>query len=106
MVLYTGHIIKNTGNTEMLIQETEASCNFDDSEVNSKEGKHFFLLGISLSPLFLVIVHFFWHLLDLGILGSSKWYDVIPSLGCRTESKKFISIILPANNATLACFAS
>lgn len=61
MVPHTGHINKNTGNTEMVIQETEASCNVDDNEVNSREGKDFFLLGISLCPLFLDTVHFFWH---------------------------------------------
>lgn len=49
---HAGHIIKNTGNAEILIQETEASCNVDDSEVNCREGKDFFARDFLMPPLF------------------------------------------------------
>lgn len=57
MVPHTGHIFKNTGNTEILIQGPEVLCNVDDREVNFREGKAFFPRDFLMPPLFLVIVY-------------------------------------------------
>lgn len=56
MVPHTGHIIKNTGSTEISriqeAQETQASCNVDDSGVTSREGKVFFARNFLMSLIF------------------------------------------------------
>lgn len=54
---------------ETLNQETEASGNVYDSEVNPREGKASMLLTSS-CLLFLAIIHSLGHLLDFGILDS------------------------------------
>lgn len=98
------YIVMNTGNSEISNQETESSGNIYGSEVNSREGKASVLV-ISLCPLFLVSIHSLCHLLDFAILDSR---DTVLRQGwaARQKVKSFISHILPANKAMLACFAS